>query len=325
MRKLASIQVIRNIEPIKNAEKIELAHVLGWQVVIKKNEFQIGDKCIYFEIDAVLPKTEWSEFMAPRNYRVKTIKLRKTLSQGLIMPLDILTLPPEIYKEGYDVTEALNVKKHEVEFFQRGLTIGSFPSFIPKTDETRIQAYPELLDQIKGIRCYSTVKLDGTSATFARFNGEFIACSRNCRLSLDNDSPYSKIAHLYNLENQLPEGIAIQGEICGGKIQKNRLELNNHDFYVFNVFNLIKGHYYFFHDMMNFCKIFDLKTVPILNSDIFIEQSLEELLELAKGKYEGTNNDREGIVIRSMETIPTRYSFKVVNNDYLFKVNKEKQ
>jgi RNA ligase (TIGR02306 family) len=324
MRKLASIQVIRNIEPIKNADRIEKAQVLGWQVVVKKGEFKKGDIIVYFEIDSVLPKTEWSEFMAPRNYRVKTIKLRKTLSQGLIMPLDILTLPPEIYKEGYDVTDTLNVKKHSIEFFQRGITIGAFPNFIPKTNETRLQSKPELLDQIRDIKCYITTKIDGTSATFAKFNGEFISCSRNCKLSLENNSPYSKVGDLYDLKNRIPEGIAIQGEICGGKIQKNRLELDNHDFFVFNVFNINKNHYFAFHDMIHFCKIFDLKTVPILNSDIFIKQNLEELLELAKGKYEKTKNDREGIVIRSMETIPSRYTFKVINNDYLLKGSKEK-
>jgi RNA ligase (TIGR02306 family) len=317
MRKLASIQRIRKIEPIPNADRIKLAHVLGWQVVIKKGEFKEGDKCVFFEIDAILPKASWSEFMEARKYRVKTIKLRKTLSQGLALPMSIL--PPGNYDIGDDVTEVLNVKKHETEFFQRGITIGSFPGFIPKTNETRIQAYPELLDQIRNVKCYITTKIDGTSATFARYNGEFIACSRNCRLSLENNSPYSKVEQLYDLKNRIPEGIAIQSEIAGISIQKNRLELDNHDFYVFNVFDINKGHYYSFHDMMNFCKIFDLKTVPILNNDIFIEQNLEELLELAKGKYEGTNNDREGIVIRSMETIPTRYSFKIINNDYLLK------
>ena len=55
MRKLARVEEITNIQPIENADAIELASVKGWNVVIKKGEFKKGDKCVYFEIDSFLP------------------------------------------------------------------------------------------------------------------------------------------------------------------------------------------------------------------------------------------------------------------------------
>ena len=90
MRKLASIQIINNIEPIEDANKIEYASVLGWHCVVKKDEFKVGDKCVYVEIDSILPDNNPEfEFMKDRKYRVKTIKLRGKVSQGIIFPMPI--------------------------------------------------------------------------------------------------------------------------------------------------------------------------------------------------------------------------------------------
>ena len=81
-RQLASVQKIVNLQPIQGADKIETAQVLGWQCVVKKGEFKVGDLCIYFEIDSQLPKHPVFDFMADRKYRVRTIKLRKQIAQG---------------------------------------------------------------------------------------------------------------------------------------------------------------------------------------------------------------------------------------------------
>lgn len=90
MRKLATIREIKDIQPIEGADRIEVATVDGWQVVIKKGEFKVGDKIIYIEIDSIVPEREEFEFLRDRKFRVRTIKLRKQISQGLIMPLSIL-------------------------------------------------------------------------------------------------------------------------------------------------------------------------------------------------------------------------------------------
>lgn len=103
MRKLVSVQVIRELLPIEGADAIELAKVLGWSVVVKKGEFRVGEKVVYAEVDSVFPEKEEFEFLRPLNFRIRTIKLRKQISQGICFPLSIL--PPGKYEEYQEVTD----------------------------------------------------------------------------------------------------------------------------------------------------------------------------------------------------------------------------
>jgi hypothetical protein len=203
MRKLASIQKIINIEPIPNADNIEKATVLGWECVVQKGEFKVGDLCIYIEYDSILPDHPIFEFMRSRKFKVKTIKLKKQISQGLIMPVSILsnfTKKKNLSLED-DVTDIIGIKKHDPEaeqefksnrkerkqsrineyllqfywfrklcYFFGKERLGNFPWFISKTDETRIQAMPHLFKAWNGKLCYATEKLDGSSTTFAIYN-----------------------------------------------------------------------------------------------------------------------------------------------------------
>lgn len=196
MRKLASVQKIIDIRPIEGADRIVVANVLGWECVIKKDEFRVGDLIVYIEVDAKVPKDNPKfEFLKDRNYRVKTIKLRKQVSQGLVIGLDVL--PKGKYKEGDDVTEILGITKHDPQyekeqkllnrqmekrnkfvkfmcryewfrklFIKSNNNLSNFPDFITKTDETRIQNYARVLEnKDKFFQCCE--KLDGQSATYA--------------------------------------------------------------------------------------------------------------------------------------------------------------
>lgn len=199
-RKLASIQKIVKLFPIVGADKIEVAQVLGWECVVVKGAFKVGDLCIYFELDSQLPKHLIFDFMADRKFRVRTIKLRKQISQGLILPLSILNefTNKDItkFKEGTDVTELIGVTKYDprpenadptstkkhnpvvkylMDYFwfrkvynavMPGKTKGNFPEFIKKTDETRLQSYPLVLKKTIGKTFYFTEKLDGSSASY---------------------------------------------------------------------------------------------------------------------------------------------------------------
>jgi hypothetical protein len=160
---LASIQKIIDIKPIEEANAVELAFVLGWQVVVKKGEFEIGDFCCYIQIDTIAPEKEYFEFLRERNFKIRTIKLRKQLSQGLIVSLDSL---PEFktqyaktigyyFNEGEDVTELIGIKKYEkidnnpklyekprkpkiwykkwVYLFKYNILYKIFPNLLPKT------------------------------------------------------------------------------------------------------------------------------------------------------------------------------------------------
>jgi len=110
-RQLATVREIKELLPIPKADRIELALVDGWQCVVKKGEFKQGDLCIFFEIDSVLPEKDWSEFMRPRKFRVKTARFMGQLAQGLALPLSILNTDRKI-NLGEDVSKWLGVTKY---------------------------------------------------------------------------------------------------------------------------------------------------------------------------------------------------------------------
>ena len=336
-RSLATIQTISAIAPIEGADAIELAKVLGWQCVSKKGEFKPGDKAVYFEVDSFLPEDARYEFLRKSSFRktdlmgtgfrIKTIKLRGQLSQGLLLPLGQF---PEIETDieiGADVTELLGVKKWYVPEVQTstGVMIGDKPYNIPTTDEIRIQSAPDLIDKIKGQYFYITTKMDGTSCTAYWKNGHFGCTSRNNDVKESADALYWAPEQKYGLREKLSalgKNIAIQGELCGPGIQKNKLKLKDYKWYIFDIVDLDTLEYYSYPDLQAFCGRLNLDMAPVECAEGHPEQfrfdySLANLLELAKGKYE-SGADKEGIVVRSIGMKP-RISFKVLNNDALLK------
>ena len=114
-RALAHIEEIISLSPIEGADRIEVAQVLGWKVVVKKGEFQVGEKVVYIEIDSKVPASNpYFAFLQDRKYKVKTIKLRGQISQGLIVPMNVL--PRADYNVGDNVTEILGITKIEDSF-----------------------------------------------------------------------------------------------------------------------------------------------------------------------------------------------------------------
>lgn len=327
MAREATIQLVNTIEPLENSDFLSKATVLGWQVVTKRGEFKKGDPCIFVEIDSVLPEKPEYEFMRSRNFRVKTIKIRGCLSQGLLLPVSIL--PIDSYSEGDDVSDLLGITHYEkpTPVQLMGKCRSTFPTYIvPKTDETRLQSMPHVLNKLQNVLCYSSLKIDGTSFTAIHHHGTTHICSRNQSYKLDenNDNLYIQIANKYNLIYPLKniENYAIQGEIAGPGIQSNRLNLKEPELFVFAVYDTVMQEYLDLRSMSDFCNRLNLKTVPIksvftLDNDYTQAKFLEE----AKGNYEGTNNKCEGIVVRPCKTLSRAekgmLSFKVLNNDYL--------
>lgn len=327
-RKLASIQYVHSVYPIENADRIEQATVMGWNVVTKKGEFQPGDLCVFFEIDAILPETEWAEFMRPLKFRVKTAKMRGVLSQGLALPLAIV---PEDQRaglqEGDDLTDVLQVAKYEPPLsLNMGSSAGPFPGYVPRTDEIRIQSALPLLDEIKDRPYVITVKYDGMSFTGLHDDDKLLICSRGHQVSESNSDFYWYAAKKLGLPDKLKAHphMAVQGELCGPSIQKNRLGLKDRELFMFNVFDVKAGRYLDYAEFVRFCADLSLSTVPLHEQGEAFEYTLEQLLELARGKYDGTSNNREGIVVRPAQettspTLGSRLSFKVLNNDFLLK------
>lgn len=242
MRNLASIQEVIDICPIPDADQIERIKVLGWYVVTKKGQFNLSDKCIYIEIDSRLPDHPVFDFMRARKFKVKTIKLRKQISQGICFPVDILSQfgYKGNYSIGEDVTEILGITKIDdydpeetvnktrkskniiyrylmrYEWFRKLVNkAGSegFPSnIISKTDETRIQSIPQVIADYKKHLIYITEKIDGSSATYFilprkflfKTKYEFYVCSRNIRVSeFDKNNNFVKIAEKYKIKDTL--------------------------------------------------------------------------------------------------------------------------
>jgi RNA ligase (TIGR02306 family) len=201
MRKLASIQRIVSVNPHPNADRLDLIQVLGWHLVTGKGNFKPGDLCVYFECDSILPDVPQFEFMRDRKFRVRVIKLRGETAQGLALPLVEmipLGLNPNLVNEGDDVTELLGVKKYDPEeSLNNGKKLGGdarglFPSFIPKTDEIRMESVPRIVDEFTNRDVYFAVKMDGTSCTIYNTADDFGACSRNRNLKRPQDPEITK-------------------------------------------------------------------------------------------------------------------------------------
>lgn len=350
MRHLASIQVIDRIDPIEGKDRIALATVKGWHVIVQKADYEVGDKCVYIEIDSVLPPKPEFAFLESKNYRIKTLKMAGQISQGICFPLSIL--PTGNYCVDDDVTSIIGVKQYEPEMdddkevsdrnkntkknflmrfkWYRKLvgkkkSASSFPDFIKKTDEDRIQNVPWMLeDQDEYI---VTQKIDGCSGTFAllrhkRFllpdKYEYIVCSRNLRLTARDNSIYWQVSDKFMIEAALRnmignrEWVAIQGECVGSKIQGNKYKVTEPNLYVFNLIdptgrkNSVQA--------MNICATKNLNFVPILDEHFHLPKTVDDMVAYADGKSVVGDTIREGVVVRSQDG---KKSFKAVSNQYL--------
>jgi RNA ligase (TIGR02306 family) len=335
MRKLASIQKILALEPIADADAIVKATVLGWQLVVKKDEFQIGDLCVYVEIDSILPDKPEFEFLKARGMRIRTIRLRGQVSQGICFPLSIL--PPDVsLEEDTDLTEVLGVEKYEMPIpaYLVGKIKGKFPSFIPKTDETRVQILQPLLDKYAGEKCYVTEKLDGSSVTYFLRNGEFGVCSRNLELLEDEENSYWTAARSLGVEEKLRslgKNIAIQGELVGEGIQGNKLRIKGQAVYFFNAFDIDKFEYYNFDQFKMVMLDLQLASVPVVEEVYLLENNIQDVVNKAVMKSALRHEVwAEGIVIRpyaeKLDLILStlignngRLSFKAINPEFLLK------
>jgi len=331
MRSLVTIQRVKEISPIPDSDFLELAHIMGWQCVVKKGEFIEGDLGIYYEVDSFLPVDERYEFLRTSSYRdnvdngegfrIKTMKMRGQLSQGLLLPLVKF---PELngFDEGADVTEKLNVKKWYIPETSNagGTIIGDRPYGIPASDEIRIQSALELLDQLKGKPYYITTKMDGTSGIVYYIDGKIGCCSRNKEIKDEEDALYWLPVYKYGLKEKLAKlgkNIVLTGEIIGPGIQKNKLRLAEIEWNIFDVKDGETNRYLPYDEACALCAELELKTVPLEERGEEFNYSLETLLEKARGKYP-SGLDKEGIVVRDVNS-PKAVSFKVLNNDALLK------
>jgi len=349
--KEASVQKILDIQPIEGADLIETVTVLGWQVVTKKGGYKIGDLCSYIQIDTVVPELPEYDFLRERKYRVKTIKLRKQVSQGLIVPL-----PKGNWKEGDDITDVLGVKKFEkpdnnperyekprmpkvwykkcLYQFKYNFLFKAFPGLqsksrspFPKhlvsiTDEERIQNSPRTLEQYKGKMFVVSYKLDGSSITIIHSKvfgrSKFRICSRRFELH-DKKNDWYRVfkstdfeKHILKLvEHFQTNDIIVQGEAIG-KFNGNHHNLKSEEIRLFNIY--VSGRRLDQQEFIHICKVKDIPHCPKYKM-VVLNHTMPEILAMSEIKdVLNPSVEAEGLVWRCIED---NYSFKVINNKYL--------
>jgi RNA ligase (TIGR02306 family) len=302
-RKLASIRVVSELLPIEGADKIELAIIDGWKVVVAKDVgHKVGDKVVYCEIDSFLPIKDEFEFLRKSSYkkmsdgsegfRLKTIKLRGQISQGLILPLSLIEYTNVNFEVGMDVTLMLGITKYEppIPAELAGKVKGLFPSFIQKTDEERVQNLSVDYEQWKvqsKHKFYVTEKLDGTSATFYVKDGEFGVCSRNLELLETEGNTFWKVARELDLENKmksLGKNISLQGELIGEGIQGNPYGVKGHTVRFFTGFDIDKYQKIHFIELTVMLMEMGLQYVPVLNQEFgfILPDTVEAMLSIRR-------------------------------------------
>lgn len=358
MRKLASVVTIATSEHIPDADSLDVVTMTGkgWRVVTSRGEFAPGDLAVYFEIDSALPPDdERYGFLHERclkswrnkhgkvmrqAVRIRTVRLRGVISQGLVMPLAKF---PELAGAavGDDVTEALRVGHYDelaeemaaaLDTRMRpgsGRRSGNFPFYVPKTDEERIQNLADWPDTLKGVLWEVTEKADGSSATYVWSPSNspeepFLVCSRNFRLKRDEGSAWWAMADKYGIEERLRElgrELAIQGELVGPGVNGNRDLRTEYDLLVFRVWDITNQRYLPTDERFELCGRLGLRHVKVISPamDVFTElPTVDDVLRFAEGVTD-RGNEREGLVFKEVGT-PYPRSFKAVSNRYLLKI-----
>lgn len=348
---LATVERVLKIEPIEGADFIQKATVLGWELVIKKDEFKVGDLAGYIQIDTVVPEIEQFEFLRERKFRVRTIKLRKQISQGLLVPL-----PFGNWKEGDDLTEALGVKKYskEVELIEdrpripkvwykklwyilkyrylvkifpglKTFNRASFPTkLVPITDEERIQNMPSVLQKYAGKVFVVSEKLDGSSITIIherKWNGKskYRICSRRFEL-FNTKNEWHEVFYSTDFQKHIGKlcillrtsNIIVQGEYIG-KPQGNKYQVPN-QIRLFNIYadgKRLDQKYFYV-----ICHNLDIPCCPQIG-EFDLRLDLPGIIKSAEGKsLLNKDTEREGLVFRCIED---GLSFKVISNKFLLK------
>jgi RNA ligase (TIGR02306 family) len=338
-RKLATIRKISEVRSIPEADKICAYGVDGWFVVDTVDKYSVGDLVVFLEVDSFVP-TELAPFLSkgkePREYegikgeRLRTVKLKKQISQGLLLPLSVITevrvavwVAPDEF-EGSDVSDILGIIKWERPMNAQlaGMARGNFPALVPKTDQPRIQNLTREFAEYQQDTWSITEKLDGSSCTFYLDDEDvFHVCSRNLDLKEDEANSFWKVARKFDIEGIMRRnfmlGMAIQGEMIGEGIQGNQYKTQL-DFYVYDMYNVHTGQYLLPVQLKAACEKLGLKHVPILDENASIkDHTIQSLLQYAEGKSLLNGSNREGVVFRS--NTQHDLSWKVISNSWLLK------
>lgn len=337
---LATIEEIRGVRPHPNADRLDLATVLGWQTITRRGEFKTGDRVVFIVIDTVLPDdAPWAQFLRTEGKptRLNTVKLRGEYSQGLCLPLDVL---PEDLREapvGTPVDEVLGVQKYEKPLSQEltGKANGGFPIHItPSTDEENVFSFPDLerWEEILSGPITVTQKLNGSSFTMIVRDGELAhVCSRRLDLSEAGGGAFWRLARRIHLPVILDgSDFLLQGEWMGPGCQGNELELEEPAIFPFQMRLLDRRNWFTYREMVDALRgtaamPVQLMPVPVLkHPEILpgtpVDHSLRVLQEFANRQKLPNGRPAEGIVVRPADYraggVGRPLGFKIINQNY---------
>lgn len=327
--RIASVERVLSISPHPNADKLEIVTILGWRVVCKKGEFRTGDLVVYVNIDTVLEPHPCFAFLEKCSYRIKPVRLRGEISQGICFPLTLLdsfqydTESPIL--EGSDVSSIIRASHYEkpVPVQLDGEVRGHFPSFLIKTDEDNLRNHPEAMAEIASMPCYITQKMDGTSCTMFLNEGRFGVCSRNWEL-IEGDNVFWQMAKKHRIREKLfglGRNLAIQGEIYGPGVQSNPSGASSIELAIFNAYDIDSRSYFGMEELVAFVAEIGVPMVRILQL-LNEPPSLEQLVRMAKECRYDNGRPAEGIVVRTKVPVKSaalgrnRWSAKVLNESY---------
>ena len=325
MRKMASVQRVLEKKSIVGADLIEAYRVNGWWVVDKKGAYEVGDLVVYCEVDSWIPHT-LAPFLTkpghyPREYlgvegeRLRTVKLKGQLSQGLLLPL-----VEDNSEEGKDFSEILGITKWEDTRYMANMDArGNFPDFIPKTDQERVQNLDRTLEKYFGQSFEVTVKRDGSSLT-AFVNGEESGvCSRNVNLKETEDSAFWAAANSLSLISKIlstGRNLALQGELMSQKIQGNYEKVQGIEWNCFDIYDIDTQEYLLPKERRELCKQLRIPHIKVVEEDFVLCHNVDQLLEMAEGHGVNAGVKREGLVFKQNNG---QFSFKAISNSYLLK------
>ena len=325
MRKLASVQRVLEKKQIAGACLIEAYRVNGWWVVDKKDAYEVGDLVVYCEVDSWIPHTlapfltkpghSPREYLGVKGERLRTVKLKGQLSQGLLLPL-----VEDNSEEGQDFSEILGIIKWEDTRYMANMDArGNFPDFIPKTDQERVQNLDRTLEKYFGQSFEVTVKRDGSSLT-AFVNGEESGvCSRNVNLKETEDSAFWAAANSLSLIPKIlstGRNLALQGELMSQRIQGNYEKVQGIEWNCFDIYDIDARKYLLPKERRELCKQLNIPHIKVVEEDFVLCHNVDQLLEMAEGPGVNPGVKREGLVLKHNKT---DFSFKAISNSYLLK------
>ena len=328
------VSTIENIKPHENADKLEIATIKGWQVVVPIGAYKAGDHVLYVPIDAVVPleiSDKWGVTQYLHRQKVRAARLRGEMSFGFIAPIEEINGSiPEI---NTDVSEFYGIIKYVPQDLNVRLSQGEAekqnPKFFKYTKIYNYRNFPDIF--IDGESVVATEKLHGTSTRGGIVSGEetekYCVGSHNVQKRIGSDSLYEMTlsapgveACLNGLHEKTGGDVIIYGEIFGYKIQDLQYDLKTVEVMFFDI--SINGEYMDYGEFLYECAKYGIKHVPLIYSGPFNE---EKLWGMAAGKSTIANHIKEGIVIKPghERTDPScgRVILKMISNEYLLRKN----